>query len=82
MFPPNRPLPAPAALVLGSKWVFVALACAWLVAAWVIPRSRWARPKTVFTVLGITLVQVIGAATALFIPLVEIIRALGGGPCP
>jgi hypothetical protein len=81
MLPPNRPLPTPAAIVLGGKWVFVALACAWLVVAWVIPRSRWARPNiTLFTVLGFAMVEVIGTAAALLIPLVEIMRRLGGAP--
>jgi len=72
----NRPLPFVTTLVLHGRWVFVALAVFWPVAA-----LREVRRRPAWFLIGlfaITFIEVSVTVIALFLPLIGIIKSMGG----
>ena len=71
-------IPALSRLALGSRWVFVALACIWPVAAiWIRRRPR--ATLYVAAILVITLGQALFAGIAILYPVSHMLRPMGGG---
>ena len=71
----DRPLPAVTALVVNGQWVFVALACVWLVVAICGVRNRRVQRHVVAT-CGMIGLQTFFTALALFVTLIKIIHQL------
>ena len=76
MLPENQPLPVVTTLALQGRWMFVALAVFWPLAA-----LREIRRRTawfLFALMTISVIEVLFILIALFIPLVGIIKAMSG----